>query len=154
MGFTPPTNGIPVPLVLVDPLGVRLGLWCQEVEIIDLIQIGVFAKETGSPDFTCIGGGVVLTLGYGDDFKTMVETLYGGDEMKWLNEKVLPVLNKQLDEWLRANYSWEQLKDQTLLSESQVNALPSEVDQVNWVLAKHVGFFIQTDKKTIDLSVT
>lgn len=151
MGFQAPSNA-PVPIVLVEPLGLRLGCWAMFVSLPGVVEIAIFAKDQGAPDWTAIGGGVVLNLSE-DSFKEMIDRDYGGDEMKWA-KTISEKLNTQLDEWLRQNYQWEQLQGATLKSDVEIDAMRSEVDQVNWKLAKYAGFWVNAEKKTIDFSVT
>lgn len=151
MGYPIPTD-VPVPSATIQPLGIRVAIFAMST-IIDTQLIGCFVKETGAADYTCIGGGVNLNLTL-DELKAQVEAApYNGDERKWLQVNVMNILNDQLDKYLRATFDWEKVAGSAVVlpNDEQINQMPNEVQQINFMLAKYGSIQIDNEKKTVQL---
>jgi len=150
MSYEPPTN-IPVPMCTIEQLNLRLGIWAVSVAAISVIQVAIFAKAAGAQGYIAVSGGVLVNYGEAG-LKSIIDGNYGGDEMKWFKTEVIAPLNKQLDEYLRANYDWEKLGTPVLLpSDQDIDAMPSQLDQLNYKLAKYATFQVDPTAKTVNL---
>lgn len=151
MGYPVPTN-FPVPGVTVPALNnLRIAIFAMST-IIDTQLIGVFVKEQGASDYTCVGGGVNLNMTLAE-LKAAVEAApYNGDERKWLQVNIFDTLNTELDNYLRSTFDWEKLGNVTVIpNDDIINAMPNEIDQMNAMLAKYGSIQVDTVKQTINV---
>lgn len=151
MGFQPPT-GVRVPIAEIVSLNARFGVWAYFNGFAQVGAVGAFVKEQGAPDYTLISGPVLLNFDP-PRMKDYVVQNYGGDEQAFLRAEVEKPINKSLDEYFRANYSWEQVAGSDVLSPHEIDQLPSGYDQLNHTLAGYASIMVDPDKKTIQFYV-
>jgi hypothetical protein len=147
MGFTPPT-GMPVPIVHVQELGWRFGFWYAFNSAAGVCVAGIFGKAPNAADFNICAS--ILVNQTPSENREIVDTQWENNEVKVI-ETHLAELNVKFDEWLRANVAWENLQAVTLLSESEIDALPDGYAQLNWTVASKFGFVVDPTKKKLDV---
>lgn len=147
MGFQPP-SAHSVPISYIVNLKARFGLWAYYNGAAQVGAVGVFVKDDGSPDFTLIGKPILLNFDPAA-MKAYIDETYKNDERAFLRGEFEAAANKQLDDYFRANYAWEQAAGSAVLSDAEIDALPSGYDELNATLAKFGTIMVDADKKTI-----
>lgn len=147
MVFSPPQN-FPVPIVTISPLGIKVGVWAFHNGMVNICQVACFVQEPGAANWSAIGGGHSVNKDPAA-FKAYVDATHGGDERKYLQVELLDKINKQIDDYLRANWQWEQVGGAQTITLEQINALPSEVDQINAIIGLYSAVTYDAVKKTV-----